>query len=354
MEIRASQLQGWSHQSTIGDDDKAKMVNQIKVLNEFIGNAVNHLFELKNEIESSGSSEASGIFSSESWNNFFKDGGSSIGGKSSIPGMSGVAGGSRVGSEATTPLAGITGNNASNRSLSALHSPGSASTPGLASTSHRIGASGVLSPTGIPGSVGAGALPGGRESSNTAVPLGSAIAHVATQTSRYGGPSASVGLEGSTGSRINGNINGMGRSVGSNNASTSGNSAGVVGSSGGSGAVGSMGGGTRLLSKRKIQDLVGEIDPNERLEPEVEDILCDIADEFIESVTSFACQLAKHRKSNVLEAKDVQLHLERNWNIRIPGFASDEIRSVRKTTYPASHQHRMQAINMMKNLKKFD
>ncbi|KAI8322638.1 transcription initiation factor, partial [Martensiomyces pterosporus] len=83
---------------------------------------------------------------------------------------------------------------------------------------------------------------------------------------------------------------------------------------------------SRILSKRKIQELVGEIDPTERLEPEVEDILCDIADEFIESVTSFACQLAKHRKSDTLEAKDLQLHLERNWNIRIPGFASEEIR----------------------------
>ncbi|KAJ2373826.1 hypothetical protein IW150_003429, partial [Coemansia sp. RSA 2607] len=44
--------------------------------------------------------------------------------------------------------------------------------------------------------------------------------------------------------------------------------------------------GSRILSKRKIQELVGEIDPLERLEPAVEDILCDIADEFIESVTA--------------------------------------------------------------------
>ncbi|KAJ2030402.1 Transcription initiation factor TFIID subunit 12 [Coemansia sp. S610] len=113
-------------------------------------------------------------------------------------------------------------------------------------------------------------------------------------------------------------------------------------------------GSSRILSKRKIQELVSEIDPTERLEPEVEDILCDIADEFIESVTTFACKLAKHRKSDMLEAKDLQLHLERNWNIRIPGFASEEIRSVRKATVPQTHQEKLSAIANNKNMRKFD
>ncbi|KAJ1721273.1 Transcription initiation factor TFIID subunit 12 [Coemansia erecta] len=112
--------------------------------------------------------------------------------------------------------------------------------------------------------------------------------------------------------------------------------------------------GSRILSKRKIQELVGEIDPLERLEPAVEDILCDIADEFIESVTAFACQLAKHRRSDTLEAKDLQLHLERNWNIRIPGFAAEEIRSVRKSAVSSAHQEKMTAIVNTKNFSKFE
>ncbi|KAG5639673.1 hypothetical protein H0H81_005856 [Sphagnurus paluster] len=78
--------------------------------------------------------------------------------------------------------------------------------------------------------------------------------------------------------------------------------------------------------RRTIQDLVASVDPNVKIEPEVEDLLLSIADEFIDSVTNFACRLAKHRGGDTLEVRDLQLHLERNHNIRIPGFASDETR----------------------------
>ncbi|KAK9377548.1 transcription initiation factor TFIID subunit A-domain-containing protein [Lipomyces chichibuensis] len=120
------------------------------------------------------------------------------------------------------------------------------------------------------------------------------------------------------------------------------------------------GGVARVLSKRKLSELVKDMigtsssingvpllgdERDTSIDGDVEELLLDLADEFVTSVASFSCRLAKHRKSNTLDVKDVQLHLERNWNIRIPGYNADEIRSVRRWNPTQSYLQKLSGVN---------
>lgn len=87
----------------------------------------------------------------------------------------------------------------------------------------------------------------------------------------------------------------------------------------GNGTTMKKGGGLEL-SNEKINELMKEIDPRITVHPQVEEFLMELADEFLDQVASFSAQLAKHRRSTVLEAKDVQFCLKKNWNIHIHGM----------------------------------
>ncbi|KAF3927275.1 hypothetical protein ABW20_dc0109796 [Dactylellina cionopaga] len=105
-----------------------------------------------------------------------------------------------------------------------------------------------------------------------------------------------------------------------------------------------------LLSKRKLQELVRQIDPEESLDPEVEESILELTDDFVDTLLTYACRMAKHRGSETLDIRDVQMILERNWNIRIPGYSMDDIRTVRKFNPTASYQQKLQALQAGKAL----
>lgn len=86
-----------------------------------------------------------------------------------------------------------------------------------------------------------------------------------------------------------------------------------------------------VLSRKRLQELVREVGgPNETITPEVEELLLSLADEFVDSVISASCRLAKLRTAQDLQTRDLQMVLERNYNMRIPGYAGDETRVVRR------------------------
>ncbi|KAL8703882.1 MAG: hypothetical protein Q9201_002933 [Fulgogasparrea decipioides] len=96
------------------------------------------------------------------------------------------------------------------------------------------------------------------------------------------------------------------------------------------------GDGERVLGRKKLEELVRQVtggvdgEEGEALSAAAEETLLDVADDFVDQVVTAACKLAKLRSSQTLELRDIQLVLERNHNIRIPGYASDELRTVKK------------------------
>ncbi|OLN81175.1 Transcription initiation factor TFIID subunit 12 [Colletotrichum chlorophyti] len=113
--------------------------------------------------------------------------------------------------------------------------------------------------------------------------------------------------------------------------------------------------GDHVLSKKKLDELVRQVcggnsdgqDAN-MLTPEVEESVLTMADSFVDNVLETACRNAKERGSKVLEIRDIQLVLERTYNIRVPGYSSDELRTVRKIQPSTAWITKMSAIQAAK------
>ncbi|KAL9122075.1 MAG: hypothetical protein Q9187_001376 [Circinaria calcarea] len=112
--------------------------------------------------------------------------------------------------------------------------------------------------------------------------------------------------------------------------------------------------GERVLSKKKLEELVRQVtggtdgEGGETLDPDVEETLLDVADEFVDNVCIQACQLARLRQNASLDIRDIQIILERNYNIRIPGYALDELRTVKKTQPTQAWTQKMSAVQAAK------
>lgn len=114
------------------------------------------------------------------------------------------------------------------------------------------------------------------------------------------------------------------------------------------------GDGERVLGRKKLEELVRQVtggvdgEEGETLSAAAEETLLDVADDFVDQVITAACKLAKLRSSQTLELRDIQLVLERNYNIRIPGYASDELRTVKKVQPTPGWTQKLAAVQAAK------
>ncbi|KAF5136923.1 Transcription initiation factor TFIID subunit 12 [Metarhizium anisopliae] len=76
--------------------------------------------------------------------------------------------------------------------------------------------------------------------------------------------------------------------------------------------------------------------------------ILSMADSFVDTVLHSACRNAKERGSKLLEIRDIQLVLERAYNIRVPGYSSDELRTVRKVQPSPGWIAKMSAVQAAK------
>lgn len=112
--------------------------------------------------------------------------------------------------------------------------------------------------------------------------------------------------------------------------------------------------GDRVLSKRKLDELVRQVtgsapgssesESSAVLSPDVEESILEMADNFVDNVITGACRLAKLRPNQTLDIRDIQIVLERNYGIRIPGYSLDEVRTVKKFQPAPGWQQKMQAV----------
>ncbi|RHZ70542.1 hypothetical protein CDV55_107181 [Aspergillus turcosus] len=109
--------------------------------------------------------------------------------------------------------------------------------------------------------------------------------------------------------------------------------------------------GQRVLSKKMLDILVRQVTgggEGEGLTPDAEEFILQMADDFVDDVVTAACRLAKLRPSSTLEIRDIQLVLERNYNMRISGFSTDDLRTVKKPQPTQGWTQKMSAVQAAK------
>ncbi|KAL8003605.1 putative transcription initiation factor TFIID subunit 12 domain, histone-fold protein [Plasmopara halstedii] len=74
-----------------------------------------------------------------------------------------------------------------------------------------------------------------------------------------------------------------------------------------------------LTPNRQLGELLRTVDPKFCFQPAVEELLLNMASDFVQDVVEFSGKLAKHRRSITLEPRDLQFCLAKNYGISLAG-----------------------------------
>ncbi|CAE6411499.1 unnamed protein product [Rhizoctonia solani] len=88
------------------------------------------------------------------------------------------------------------------------------------------------------------------------------------------------------------------------------------------------------VPRRALKDLVYGFESDVRVDPDAEQFLLQAADDFIESVTQFACRASTFLLYSLVPKHE--LSTENNYDLHIPGFATDDTRHATATAAQAS------------------
>ena len=69
-----------------------------------------------------------------------------------------------------------------------------------------------------------------------------------------------------------------------------------------------------VLKFNSLSELCHDISNTESLDINVEKFLCDIADNYVDSILDTACQLAKHKKSDYVTSADLSIAMGKKIN----------------------------------------
>eukprot|EP00123_Amoebidium_parasiticum_P012390 comp21319_c0_seq1/m.29189 comp21319_c0_seq1/g.29189 ORF comp21319_c0_seq1/g.29189 comp21319_c0_seq1/m.29189 type:complete len:296 (-) comp21319_c0_seq1:494-1381(-) len=93
-----------------------------------------------------------------------------------------------------------------------------------------------------------------------------------------------------------------------------------------------------VLFKRKLNDLMAQIDSRQKLDEDVEDLLQEYCEHLVEDAVRHSCLLAHHRGSSSLEPEDITLHIRQKWQVPAEGGQGGPVRPRLRRNRPRPFQ----------------